>query len=516
MDKSVALDRIARATYELRRAHPAFERRESYLRGEQDLPYAPPGVNDEYLDLREQAIANYIDIAIGAPVQRMRADGIRTNISDDADKMIWAIWQANKLDVRQRIIYRSMLMHGRGIASVWPNKQDRATPIIRPESLDLVYVHPDPDDPFTPDWAVKMYTVETLSPSSGGLWLPGSVTATRTVAIVYDAEGMLRFEKGGIGNAGAWDETASGTHPMKRVPFALFDLQQDAKAEVWSGIDNLLTQQDAINTIRFNTLLAMQFAAFKQRVVTGFDPRAIDENGNFLYQKNEDGSLKIDPNTGAPIPILNVPGRIGVDRLLAFPGQDTKVFDLQESNLDNYIKVLESFLVQFFSTGQIPPQYLLTQMVNLSGDALGAAESTLASLVQDMQLAAGEGNEGIAELSWYAAGNTERFSASAETNWADEEARSFAQVVDAVVKLISAGFPRRAAFEMIPGATQPKVDRWMQLSEDEEFASRLAAASRSFVDVTTLPAGGAGGDRGAPSGSDRALPAAAGDLSSGG
>lgn len=509
MDRATALDRLARGQHALEKRRADVEKRERYLRGDHDLPYAPEGVNEEYDDLRKQSLANYIAIAMGAPVQRVRADGIRTGLDEEIDKAIWSAWQANKMDSRQSLVYQSMMVHGRGLVSVWVNKQNRARPIIRPESFDLVHVEMDPDDPFTPLWAVKVYEIEEASPLGQTLVLPSSTRTKRTVGIVYDAYTVARFEKGGLDGNAEWTavESGTGTHPMRRVPFAVYDYQPDLKGQPWSAMDPLIPQQDAINTIRFNTLLAMQFSAFRQRIVTGFDPRATDENGNFLYKKNEDGTPVLDAN-GRAVPILNTPGRAAVDRILAFPGGDTKVFDLPESNLKNYIEVLNAFLVQFFSTGQIPPQYLLSQMANLSGDALAGAESTLASLVHELQLAAGEGNEAVAELVYYASGGSGDFTPNTETMWADEEARSFAQIVDAITKLIAVDFPKEAAFEMIPGATATKVQRWMQMIEDEAFSNRLALASRSFIDVT-------GATGGATNGSGGALPAAAEDSGSG-
>jgi hypothetical protein len=178
------------------------------------------------------------------------------------------------------------------------------------------------------------------------------------------------------------------------------------------------------------------------------------------------------------MPMVTAAGKIGVDRLLAFPGGDTKVFDLPESNLGNYITVLGEFLTQFFATGQIPPQYLLSRMANLSGDALTGAESTLASLVKEIQLIGAESNEGIFRRGAKCAGEVDF--PDAEMNYADAEAKSFAQVVDGIQKLIAVDFPHRDAFAMLPGATKQKVDDWMVHMEDESFTSTLANAARAF------------------------------------
>jgi hypothetical protein len=481
----IARDRLARGEHELKQKQQTVKRRESYERGEQKLPFAPKGVNVEYQELQTQSVANFLGIAMGAPVQRMRADSIKTNLGEEADKKIWAgAWQANKMDTRQALIYKSMMLHGRGLASVWPNKLKPTQPIVRPESYELVHIEMDPDDPFTPLYAVKIYQVEESVPTA--LWLPGTVTRTKTVGFVYDASSVVRFEKGGMAGTGDWTVELTGDHPMRRVPFALYDYRPDSRGRPWSALDQLIPQQDALNTIRFNTLLAMQFAAYRQRIVTGFDPRVLDDEGNVKYKTNNEGVPLLD-DSGQPIPILNSPGKAGVDRLLVFPGEGTKVFDLAESNLKNYIEVYDKFLTTFFSTGQIPPQYLLSQMANLSGDALAGAESTLASLVVELQLAAGEGNEELSEMAWYAMGETREFEPTSETQWADAEARSFNQIADAITKLISVDFPHRDAFEMLPGATKTKVDRWMEHMEDESFSRRLDRAARPFTDATDIP-----------------------------
>ena len=64
--------------------------------------------------------------------------------------------------------------------------------------------------------------------------------------------------------------------------------------------------------------------------------------------------------------------------------------------------------------------------------------------------------------------------AASEVIWGDGEARSFAQTIDAITKLIAIGFPRRPAFEMIPGATTTKVDEWIELAEQQDAAALTA------------------------------------------
>lgn len=469
MDAKLARNYLELGLNRLSAQAPAWQRRQDYVEGRQDAPFAPEGVNTEYTSLQNQSIANFLEIAMNAPVQRMQADGFRTGRDDVADLTAWnEIWQPNKLDSRQKIVYKQMYIHGRGIMSVSPVKSTPKTPKIRPENGKRVWIEPNPDDPFEGLFAVKQIA-----------GLEGVLNA-----YVYTDTEWVQFTQ--AKGDKDWGLTLMGRHNLGGLPFVTFDFNVDADGVPHAPIDKLMPQQDAINTIRFNTLLAMQFSAYRQRVFTGFDPVVRDKSGNAVVRKNPDGTEMKDLN-GQPLPVLNTPGRLGVDRALVFPGVDTKVFDLPESNLDNYIKVYDTFLNTFFSTGQIPPQYSLTKMANLTGDGMAGAESTFQSLISDLQMAAGESLESVMRLANRARGETSPDVAS-EVIWSSSEVQSFAQIVDGVGKLITSGMSRKDAWAMLPGATPPKVKEWVDNSDSD--VDRLDAG----VNALAAKIGGSGGD----------------------
>ncbi|MFT4127345.1 MAG: phage portal protein [Gordonia sp. (in: high G+C Gram-positive bacteria)] len=464
---------------------PGFDLRQRYYEGEQALPYAPQGVSREYLELRKQSTANWCAPAMDAPVQRMEAE----SISDDdgkPDRDAWSDWVAFDLETRQKIVWTQMILHGAGMMSVSKTSTARRV-AARIENRRRVYLHPHPEDPFEAQWAVKMWS-ETMRPPTA-LWVPNAAltAASKTVAVVYDAAECVRFERPDVvpDAVGGWVQVSSVAHGLGEVPFVQFGHNVDADAGAHSGIDQLMPMQDAINTIRFNTLLAMQFSAYRQRVVVGYDPLLRDANGEILYVTDDAGAPVLDPKTGQPIPQLASPGRIGVDRLLAFPGADTKVFDLAESNLQNYVSVYTKFLNDFFSKAQVPPQYGIDRMANLSGDALAGAESTLTSLVADLKREANAGVRKMFRLVDAARGVEPR---DRRIEWADTEPRSFAQIVDGVTKLIASDFPRRAAWDMLPGATPAKLDEWDRLYNEAQ-ASKFSTLMMDQIttDLAQLP-----------------------------
>ena len=469
MDIQVARGYLERGLHNLTKQKPEWERRQDYLEGNQDLPYAPDGVNAEYEALQKMSVANILELAMKAPVQRLQADGFRTGRDGEADLTAWnEIWQPNLLDSRQLITYQQMFVHGRGIMSVTPNPSNMKSPKIRPENSKRVWIEPNPEDPFEALFAVKTFSV--AAPPASGLILPvGLQQGAEEVGYVYDENSWVRFSRFGTG---AWEYRNQGAHNLGGIPFVNFDFNVDSDGNPRPAITKLMPQQDAVNTIRFNTLLAMQFSAFRQRVFTGFDPVVRGKDGTPLVKRGPDGEPILDAN-GLQQPVLNSPGRIGVDRALVFPGEATKVFDLPESNLNNYINVLQQFLGDFFAIAQIPPQYAMDKMANLTGDGMAGAESTFQSLVKDVQTAAGEGLERVMRLANSARGESHPDLAS-EVIWADTEIRSFAQIVDGIQKLIASGMSRRDGWAMLPGATPPKVNSWVTNSDEERKANDRA------------------------------------------
>lgn len=438
--------------------------REDYFRGIQADPFAPQGVNDEYKALQKQSKVNILDLAMGAPVQRLKPAGFRTGRDGEADLTAWnEIWQPNKLDSRCKIVFQDMMNHPFGMMSVTANPLNPRSPKIRPENGRFVHIEPNPDDPFE-----GLFAVKKVSLTGGGIR-----------AYLYTSAEWVQYDMAGK----EWVLSNAGAHTLGEIPFVPFALDLDSDGKAHAPIEAMMPQQDAINTIRFNTLLAMQFSAFRQRVFTGYDPVVRDEKGNPVFKKNTDGSLALDAN-GLPQPVLNNPGRIGVDRALVFPGGDTKVFDLPESNLKNYIEVYDTFLTTFFATGHVPPQYALTKMANTSGDAMAGAESTFQSLIDDIKTAAGESIESVMRLANKARGDSFDDVAS-ETIWGDSEIKSFAQVVDAVVKLVGSGMSHADAWSMLPGATPPRVAEWVKNAEDQ-----AAQQDQAMTDLAGKLAGG--------------------------
>ncbi len=469
MNQATALRRLQRGCAKLKENEPHYEKLKRYREGEHDKPFVPPGVSQEYMQLRDYAQANMLNLIADAPLQRLRVEGYVSHAGDsEKDAAFWKdSWQFNRMDARQKIINGDAYWYGRGIASVSARKGNKARPRISVESPNQVHIEMDPEDRFKPLYAVKVITDnseqspqhEGLHLVDGGRYQPHAMQR----AWVYDDKSWCEYVRQGA--AGMWEFVRRGRHTLGSVPFVPFDLNLDSEGTPHSMMLPLIPAQDAVNFTRFAGLLALQFSAYRQRMVTGYDPVRYDATGQPIWKEDKNGVPLFD-KAGQKIPELEDLGRMGVDRLLTFRHPDAKIWDVQESTMENYIKYFDSLVQDLFARGQVPPQYQLSNLHNLTGDALTGAESTLTSLVSHLQTQLADAYEQVLRLCYRARGE-DIDDMSSEVTWGDGETRSFAQVVDAITKLISSGFPRQAAFNMIPGATPQKVSSWMKLRDKE-------------------------------------------------
>ena len=481
-----------------------------YFEGDHDLPFAPEGVNEEYLALREIAILPLIGLAVATPVQRLRIKGMLTTNSSSAETHR-RIWQANKMDAGQRKPYLDAFVYGEGYISVWPDRNEPSTPIVRSEDPNLVWVERDTRDAQKPLWAVKRWTERLRDPSDAGRMIQ------RDVGVLYTDTEVHRFHRGvrtvrGVRSVGAFGESVAPqgsawelapgfpvTNPLGQVPFVPFVTEEGSDGRGSSRVARLIGMQRSIDTMRFNLLLAAQFAAFRQRVAVGYDPIVRDADGNIIYQTDTLGAPVLDPVTQQPIPLVHPGGRVGVDRLLVFPGADTNVFDLAESNLQNYVYALEMLVATFSSVSQVPPQYFLGKLDgNLSGELMTATEVTLQSLIKDCQTQFGESMESVGQLVGKAIGDQELVDPESEVIWDETAPANLSEIGDFASKMVPLGYPMLEVVQTIPGVSQARASRMDLTPPKPPEPAGAASAPRGNSNSPGEPGRGVPNDRTTP------------------
>lgn len=417
---------------------PRLKRIAKYMRNEHDSVYVPRGARAEYRWLIERARTNILPLVVTVVAQNMYVDGYRP-AGSDANAEPWATWQANRMDARQHGIHRSVLTYGAAYAVVMPGTPVPVITPFSPRLMTAVYA-----DPVNDEWPI--YAVEDR--------LENTPTGKRRVVRLYDDQARYTLTGTADGSQlapgdGAWVME----HKLGVCPVVRYVNTQDLDGDgVIGEIEPLIEVQDQLNMTTFNLLMAQQYAAFRQRWVTGMAPPR-DEHEN-------------------PVE----PFRAAVDRLFVAEDADTKFGEFSQTDLDGYLKSQEATIRHAATISQVPPYHLLGEMVNLSAEALAAARDGLDRKTDERESLCGESHEQTLRLAGLAAGNEAAWQdTSAQVVWRDTSARSLAQTVDALGKLVAMlGVPPQELWERVPGVTQTDVERWKKAAAEGDAMSRLS------------------------------------------
>ncbi|WP_329105496.1 phage portal protein [Micromonospora sp. NBC_01699] len=408
-----------------------------YLRGDHDLPYMPKGAKAEYKSLAQKSITNWLPLISETYVKGLFVDGYRaTRATENAAP--WSYWQANRLDARQTIPHRGALEFGASYVVVLPG--DKA-PMIRPLTpLKTIAMYEDDDD----DWPIHGLRVKGRSADGARLYE------------LFDSEAVHLLAR--PKDSGKLTVVRSDTHGLGVTPLSRFRDRLDGQNV--GVIAPLLVLQDRISEAVFSLLAALQFASFRQRWATGLAIPTIDDPASPLY--------------GQPIE----PFEAAVDRLWVSDSPDAKFGSFDQTDVTGHLETYGSGVRTLAAIAQLSPHVLLGDLVNLSADALAAAEAATQRKIGEYETIFGESWEQTLRLAALAAGDkTSAGDISCQVRWRDTEARSLAAAVDALGKMVTMlAVPAEAAWERIPGVTDTDIQRWRGMATSSDGLAALADA----------------------------------------
>jgi hypothetical protein len=174
------------------------------------------------------------------------------------------------------------------------------------------------------------------------------------------------------------------------------------------------------------------------------------------------------------------PLKVGPEHVWILDSDDpskAKVDQLEPADISPLMSLLDADVTRFGAVTKTPLYYVAGGLVNVSADAIRAAEAGLIAKVRRRQLSFGEAWEEAFRLGMLSIGETPP--PDLEVVWSDPASRSLAEMADASLKLQQAGYPF-AAIARKMGETDAEIARLI--------AEREATASgRSWQEVG-LPA----------------------------
>jgi hypothetical protein len=387
------------------------------------LRWLNSGVPSDVKRLAEMARVNMLKFVVDATVQVMYVDGFRAP-KQTAEDPAWDTWQLNRMDARQIGVHRSALSYGASYVVVLPGDP---VPVLRgasPRKLTAVYG----DDDDWPEIALERRR---------------SAKKDTVLYRLYDAQSTWWVEV--AGSDGKPVVTKEEAHDVGHVPIVRFLSSVDDDGIITGDVAPLIPLQDQINVTTFGLLVAQHYAAFRQRYIMGW------------AAETEQTALTASAK-----------------KLWTFEDPDVKVGEFGQTDLSGYINSREASLRHLATISQTPAHELLGQLVNLSAEALTAAEASHRRKVLERQTTFGEGWEQVLELAATIQGAPS--DAMASVRWRDTEARSMSQMADALGKLaLTLGVPPQELWEKIPGVSQQEVERWKAAASKDDAIGQLTA-----------------------------------------
>ncbi len=399
-----------------------------YLRGDQPLPVIPNGVPNDVRQMAEMSRINVCKLAVDVPSQSMFVDGFRDPDSQE-NVETWAVWQANKMDAHQTAIYRAAFTYGTSYLKVVPGDAGPVMRGVSPRNMTAVY-----DD--DPDWPVfALEVVQRYGYTEFRLYDDEAIY----VLINNEDKARERNQK--------WAPELVGEtmHGRGVAPIVRFRNGENLDNDTVSELDPLIPLQDQMDRTTFDLLVAQEFGAFRQRYIMGW--MAADENERL---------------------------KASAARIWTFDDPDTKVGEFGQTDLKGYLDSRQALMEQFGVVSQVPPHNLLGQMINLSAEALVAAEVGHSRKMNQIETLFGEAVEQAQRLAGSYIGV--EVSDSAQVRWRDTEARSFAATVDGLGKLAEMlHVPVEVLWEKIPGFTQQDVTSAKAIMKQGDPIEQLVA-----------------------------------------
>lgn len=460
-----------------------LNRLEAYRCGDHPLPIGHHRMREAFRVLQRKSRSNYTGLVVEAVKERAKALGIRKG-GQGLDKESQLVWQANRLDAEAPICHSWALTFGRAYAIVGPpTAENFDQPVVSIEDPREVIHEPHPLRRRQAVAALKIYCNDILGQHKAVLYLPKG-------EVHYFYKPKRKGESNGLRfNQAKWlDDVSEGEDgvaqlPIDRCPVVPFINRPDYAPMGFGEFEDVIDIQDRINSTILDRMVISRMQAYRQRWMKG---------------------AKITDTEGNPLP----PFDPGADLLWAVEDADAQFGEFQVTDIRPLLDATKADTNDLAAITRTPPHYLLGALINVSGDALTAAETGLVSKVQDRMLGWGESWEDVDRLSDLYLGNEPNPSSS--VIWADPQFRSRAEMADAAVKEQSVGMPWAMVMERL-GLTPEDIQRARSLRAEDAMLTAAVSQpippqsgnGRTSPNANANAASGSGaGPGGSPSGAN--------------
>jgi hypothetical protein len=400
---------IETALKNFRTSSDRYRKAERYYKGDHDLAFATEKFKNAFGSMFREFALNLCPAVCDAVRDKLKVREFRVEqgggtLSTDA----WRIWQTNRMGRRSGEVHKEAVKNGDAYVIVWPNSAGEVT--IYPNKAGMCTAVYDEETPGRVLWAAKHWRTPDKRVRLN-LFYPDRIEKYISKAVsentLPDAKEFVAYAEGrsaadpaavSVGDPPTVRKrvasaTASGSlavqgavipNPYGIVPVFHFANNADIGAAGQSELEAAMPVQDALNKSVLDMLVAMEFASYRQRWAAGIE-----------IEYGEDGQ---------PVP----PFKAGVDHLWITENQDAKFGDFEAANLEQFLKVKDSFRMDMACVTGTPMYYFMQVNGDFpSGEALKKAESRFIAKVRDRQESFGQVWEDVMAFALMLEGKTD-------------------------------------------------------------------------------------------------------------
>lgn len=381
-----------------------YETYTGYWTGDQPLAFATDKFKSAFGRTFDEFAYNRCDSVIGAMADRLQVTGFGANNQNAIGKKARELWDQNDMGVRERQVEQEAL--GNGDAYVVVEQHPITGDVIFwPQRADQMRVQYRPDVPGEIQFAVKQWR-DTEGYIRLTVYKPGLIEKYRSrnkAAGVSETDAPVggtpahTFEPYIPPGDRAWPIRIKGAPDT--VPVFHFANRSNVNGYGISELRDVIPIQNALNKTMMDLLVAMEFAAFPQRVLIDVDTD--------------------DPEIERQLDRFQA----GIDRLISLWGVDgegsPRIDEFSAANVAQYVQPIDLFDTIISRVSKVPVHYLQLSGDFPSGESLRTAEAPFVAKIEDMQrrfgpvwarlmryalrLASTETEAGILKVNWQTA-----------------------------------------------------------------------------------------------------------------
>lgn len=405
-----------------------------YYDGLHKLAFGTEKFNSTFGETLKNLRDNLCPIVVDALADRMEIinfSGDETN--KETAEAAWKLWQRERMELGSYDTHVEAIKTGCAYLIVWPDVSNKAKFYLQ-DSRNCVVIEDE----------------ETKEPTFGAKLWKGQDGIVKLTLYYPDRtekyQTPRKVDNGQEVKAETFVSKETLPNPYGVIPMFAFETNP--------VLGDAIPIQDALNKTIADKMVAMEFAAFRQRYVTGFDPGEKGENVSF---------------------------KAGVDRLWFVNEQAAKFGEFGEADLEKFLKVADSYRLEIARVSGTPLHFFSINTSDaISGEALKTLESRFTKKIARLNLNFGSQWGKVMKLALSIEG--ESVPENLTPQWEPVETRSEKEKLEVALLKADLDVPPEVLWEEI-GYTEEDIAKFQELGPEEPLPGQptVTAAIKNQV-----------------------------------